>query len=69
MPAAKPSQASVANVVSALKENGLPVVAVYVSADGSFRAEVGAYAAIAAEMEQTLDEDEPPAWGDVANDF
>lgn len=40
MPAARPSQASLGNAISALVEAGLMPVALQVSPDGSFRFEI-----------------------------
>jgi len=41
MPAARPTQAAVANAIAALVKSGLTPSAVVVNADGSFQIEVG----------------------------
>lgn len=43
MPAARPSQASLSNAVSALIDAGLRPAALQVAPDGSFRIELGCY--------------------------
>jgi hypothetical protein len=63
MPAARPSQASIRNVLAALKAAGQLIAAVDVAVDGSFRVEVGA-AGIAVAKE-VRNPDAPMRWEDL----
>lgn len=71
MPAARPSQPAVANVVGALVAAGLRVAAVHVNADGSFHVEVGEPSPSPSMQDEfargrRVRNDEPPSWDDVA---
>jgi hypothetical protein len=71
MPAARPSQPAVANVVGALVSAGLRVAAVQVGADGSFSVQVAdATQATSVTSEkfaatENVRDDEPPSWDDL----
>lgn len=67
MPAARPSQASVCNAVSALVEVGLTPSALQVAPDGSFRIELvgdaGGSELVASD--DLRNDDEPMSWDEV----
>lgn len=61
MPAAKPSQAAVANVLAALKEAGQTAASVRVSADGGFVVDIAS-----ANVEDSQgDRSDPPRWDEA----
>ena len=67
MPAARPSQASVGNAISALVEAGLKPTALHVAPDGSFRVELigsdGSSELVAAS--DVRNDEEVLSWDDV----
>lgn len=68
VPAAKPSQPAVANVVGALIAAGLRVASVHVNADGSFCVSVAEATSDRAEefaMTDAVRDDEAPSWDDI----
>lgn len=64
MPAARPSQKSLSNVLGALMAAGLTPGTVHVNADGTFRVEVAAATASHqdAGSPPEVENDEPPTW-------
>ena len=66
MPAARPSQASVNNAVTALVEAGLTPIALQVATDGSFRIELigNDVASEHAVSMIVVKDEEPPSWDD-----
>lgn len=68
MPAARPSQASVSNAVSAVVALGLQPKSILVGPDGSFRVEIAALADTGGldPMTEGGDNPEPLSWEDAA---
>ncbi|KQI71062.1 hypothetical protein AN191_15295 [Loktanella sp. 5RATIMAR09] len=67
MPAARPSQASVANAVSAAMDAGLTPASIYVAPDGSFRIDLKENAATheLAVATNVVNDEKPYLWNDA----
>jgi hypothetical protein len=65
MPAARPSQASITNVIASLVQQGLVPGAVAVDADGGFVVQIQPPSLrVAGDVDRILDKSEPPGYED-----